>query len=99
MFAGYSQEMSLTAAARKTFSGEMCDMCKAVQKGKQAQDNTGTTTPEVKFAGKLLDVCPLLVATQILSPVRAVESVIMAPPAITGEGRASPPVPPPRAVV
>jgi hypothetical protein len=87
------------AAAQKTFSGEMCDMCRAVQKGKQAQESNGAKTPEAKFAGKLIDLCPLSVAAKIVSPVRAVVGLVLVPQQISGEGRASPPSPPPRAVV
>ena len=98
MFADYSRDMSLVAAAQKTFSGEMCDMCKAVQKGKHAQDNNGAKTPEAKVSGKLLDVAPLIVATEIMSPLRVVEGLVVPPLTITGEGRDSPPIPPPRAL-
>lgn len=96
MFAGYSHDMSLVAAAEKTFSGEMCDLCRAVQKSKRTQDNNGTKTPGGKIAGKVLDLFPLTPGAAIVSPARESEGFVVTAVSVTGEGRASPPSPPPR---
>ncbi|MGH7959564.1 MAG: hypothetical protein ACREH8_21500 [Opitutaceae bacterium] len=96
MFAGYSQDMSLSAAAQKTFSGEMCDLCQVVQKGKQAQDTNGTKAPELKVPGKLLDLGPISAGTTTFSPVRKTVGIVAVTIAPAGRGRAAPPSPPPR---
>jgi hypothetical protein len=98
MFAGYSQEMPLTAAAEKTFSGEMCALCKAVQKAKQEQDASAPKSAPTKAPGKLLDAGPLAAVARVVSPVREVVGLIQPPAALTGRDRTPPPYPPPRAV-
>jgi hypothetical protein len=97
MFAGYTQEMTLTAAARKTFSGEMCPLCKAVQKGKQEQEQSA---PKSTAAGKvkLLDAAPLAAVMQVISPPRPAIRLVPAPQTFAGRDRVAPPLPPPRAV-
>jgi len=99
MFAGYSKDMTVTAAVQKTFSGEMCPICRAVQKGKQAQEHDGAKTPEAKTPGKLLDVCPLIATTRIAQPRVTALAFFAAVAPMFGQARATPPLPPPRATV
>lgn len=68
MFTGYSAEMSLTAAAKKTFSGELCTLCHVAQDGRKQQESGGDTAPPGKQSGKMLDLCPLAVFTAVISP-------------------------------
>jgi len=99
MFKDYSQAMSLSAAAQKTFSGEMCPLCKAVQKGKQEQEqNAPKSTAPGKADAKLLDACPLSTMASVLSPERKVVGTIIAQTPSVGRARTAPPVPPPRLV-
>jgi hypothetical protein len=98
MFAGYSQAMDVKEAFQKTFSGEMCRICKAVQDGKQAQDAAGTKTSEAKPLGKSLDLCPLAGRAYFLSPTRDQVGVVPTAIALSGRDRAKPPNPPPRFV-
>ena len=99
MFAGYSQAMDVRAAFQKTFSGEMCPICKAVQNGKQAQDAAGSKTTEAKPLGKALDLCPLAGVAYFLSPARGQVGVLPTAVALIGRDRAEPPSPPPRFAV
>lgn len=98
MFNDYSQEMSLTAAAQKTFTGEMCPLCKAVQKGKQEQEQNGPkSATSAKADAKLLEACPLSIVASIISPEQRVVGTLVAPSPVVGRTRTAPPVPPPRA--
>jgi hypothetical protein len=94
MFMGYAQAMSLTAAAEETFSGEMCDLCKAVQKGKQEQ-----SAPKVPATAKsrLPEAVPPSATAAIVSPAPLVIGLVSAPAEPAGRGRMAPPLPPPRA--
>lgn len=97
MFSDYAQEMSLSAAAQKTFSGEMCPLCKAVQKGKQEQEqNAPKSATPGKADAKILDTCPLSEIASAISPERRVVGTLLAPTSPAGRGRTAPPVPPPR---
>lgn len=96
MFTGYSTEMSLTAAAKKTFSGELCGLCQVAQDGRKQQESGGDTAPPAKSAGKVLDLCPLTTSTSILPPSRDTVGSLAAFTGSDGRGRASPPSPPPR---
>ncbi len=96
MFAGYSEEMSLSAAAKKTFSGEMCGVCQVAQNGKKQQESNGDKTPQAKSPGKVLDLSLLTSSTPVLSPIREAVGTIAAVMFPDGRGRSSPPSPPPR---
>lgn len=96
MFTGYSAEMSLTAAAKKTFSGELCTLCQVAQDGRKQQESSGDTAPPTQNAGKMLDLCPLAVFTAVISPRDATVGSIAALVMTDGRGRACPPSPPPR---
>ncbi|MBL9210660.1 MAG: hypothetical protein JNL92_09325 [Opitutaceae bacterium] len=96
MFTGYSSEMSLAAAAKKTFSGELCSLCQVAQDGRKQQESGGDTAPPTKSAGKMLDLCPLTTSTPVLSPVSGAVGSLAAYVGSDGRGRASPPSPPPR---
>jgi hypothetical protein len=99
MFAGYSQEMSMSAAARKTFSGEMCSLCRAVQKGKQEQEqNSAKSSMPGKSEIKLLDACPVTAMAGITGPVRRAIGIVAGPELMIGRARMAPPLPPPRVV-
>jgi hypothetical protein len=96
MFADYAQEMSLSAAAEKTFSGEMCGVCKVAQNGKREQNAAGDKTPGKAF-GKILELTPLTKGVEVLVPeLRPENSLTVALP-MAGRDRATPPRPPPRA--
>jgi hypothetical protein len=96
MFAGYSRQMTVGAAVQKTFSGEMCPICRAVQKAKQEQESKNTKTPEAKNPGKLLDMVPLRTSAVVISPVRQTIGLLAPDQEWTGRARATPPTPPPR---
>ncbi len=97
MFAGYAQEMSLTAAVQKTFSGTKCRLCEVAQRGKQQQEENADHVPLAKAAGKMFDLCLLTNATSLYSPESDPASYAVWVPSSQGRGRASPPSPPPRA--
>ena len=51
MFATYSSTLSIAAAAKKTFSGEMCPICRAVKEAKQKENSPAVpagTNPKAK---------------------------------------------------
>lgn len=96
MFTGYSAGMSLTAAAQKTFSGELCTLCHVAQDGRKQQESGGDTATPGKSAGKMLDLCPLTVFTAVISPRDGAVGSLAALVMIDGRGRACPPSPPPR---
>ncbi len=94
MFVGYARAMSLTTAAEETFSGQMCDLCKAVQKGKQEQ-----RSPEALATAKvrLPEAAPPAASGSVVSPARLIVGLIPAETQLAGRGRMAPPLPPPRA--
>jgi hypothetical protein len=93
MFISYAQAMSLSAAAEETFSGQMCDLCKAVQKNKREQ-----SAPKFPASAKvrLPDAAPPAAVAKIVSPAPCVIGVIPALATCAGRGRNAPPLPPPR---
>jgi hypothetical protein len=96
MFAGYSQEMSLSAAAEKTFGGEMCPICKAVQKGRQAQERNAATPSAAGRSEIKSPIASMQYGVVVFSPAAEIVGVI-APLAVTeGRGRSEPLVQPPR---
>lgn len=96
MFAGYSQAMSLGAAARKTFSGEMCGLCKVVQAGKQEQEQSASKPLPGKGDVKLLDACPVTAMAKVPPPIRRIVGLVASTPGSAGRERMPPPLPPPR---
>ncbi len=99
MFTTYVKDMTVGAAVERTFSGEMCPICRAVQKGKQDQERNGGKTPDAKTPGKLLDVYPLIAATRLPPPSSERQRFVATDLVALGQERASPPLPPPRAAV
>lgn len=98
MFVGYAQQMSMKAAVRQTFSGEMCGMCETVQKGKAEQERSPGQAPQ---QGKIrvLEIVLNSASTLVVPPQRSELGMVPACPAIVGYGRTPPPLPPPRAQV
>ena len=88
--------MAVGAAVQKTFSGEMCPICRAVQKAKQEQESKNAKTPEAKNPGKVLDMVLFFAAAVIDSPVRQMIGLMVADQQLSGRVRATPPTPPPR---
>lgn len=100
MFTGYAHEMTLAAAAEKTFSGEMCSLCRLAAKGRAAQeDSVGGKLPNVKSPGKLIELGPVAVAARIIAPSRHEIGRLLALMLPDGRERATPPSPPPRPLV
>ena len=97
MFAGYAQDMTVTAAARKTFSGELCDLCRTVQRGREQQDTTAPKPAAGKTVGKSIDLAPLPVGTAVFAAQPQPEGEVLPLPSPRGRSRAAPPSPPPRA--
>jgi hypothetical protein len=95
MVATNSRSMSLGQAVQKTFSGEMCSLCLAVQQAKQQQDADQAKSPGGKLPGKvlLIGVPGTLV---YLSPAPLCAGLTSAVPAPLSAGRSAPPSPPPR---
>ena len=95
MIAGYTQEMSLPAAVKKTFSPEtMCELCHAVADAKQSSESDAGI-PGAKTVGKILSVCaPDRAAFLKPSPTCLGILAAFSPPA--SADRAAPPSPPPR---
>ncbi len=95
MFASYAQTMSLTEAARLTFvSDNFCEVCTFVQTSKQARDGQTAPVPAGTSSTKVI------LAFQP-SPVFVLSAPPVAPwhaedQRVVGEGRSSPPTPPPR---
>ena len=97
MIATYSQSMSVVQAVKKTFEGEMCVVCAAVQDAKQNQASDGTPAPESKLTGKILFVgAPI--APWIGSPAPQCAGLAPALSAPLSADRGAPPSPPPRAL-
>ena len=96
MFVENAEELTLTAAAKKTFSGEMCSICQVVQSGRKQQESSGDKIPQTKISGKMLDLCPMAAAACVYAPQREQTGTMAAVFDVDGRGRMSPPVPPPR---
>ncbi|MFO1447243.1 MAG: hypothetical protein U1F61_03610 [Opitutaceae bacterium] len=99
MFAGYSEVMSLSEAAAKTFAGETCTLCQLAQDGKQQQQQGSKerSTPPPASSAKAVEFCPLTADAVVLPPLAKPVGLLAAIVAPEGRGRASPPIPPPRA--
>ncbi len=95
MIVSYSRTRPLAEAVRLTFTpGNECEVCDAVSAAKQQPDNPAT--PAANFPGKVLLIfqpAPIFVLNM--------PEFLPQPPGgriMLGASRASPPVPPPRAV-
>ncbi len=97
MIAGYSRSMPLLQSVRKTFDGEMCSLCRAVQQAKQQQDADNAKTTDGKAPGKILLVCAPT-APLFLSPAPSCAGLTAAMSAPLSAQRSAPPSPPPRAL-
>lgn len=93
MFVNYSRTMTLWQAARQTFSGEMCSVCRIVS---GAKDSERKNTP----IGEKLDVKLKFVLMPLATfAVPAATDIAWSPSDLTAHDtrRAAPPTPPPRA--
>lgn len=98
MIAGYTQEMSFSAAVQKTFSPEtMCNLCHAVADAKQ-QESQNAPAPGSKAPGKILLVCASTSAIGIFR-LPTLAARLHPSSALLSADRAAPPVPPPRVLV
>jgi hypothetical protein len=92
MFVRYAETMSVTAAVERTFSGETCEICRAVRRAKDSEQQ-GTPTTDVARA-KVVLFCPATPGFVMTAPVPSVWSQCDVEP--LSAARAAPPVPPPR---
>ena len=96
MFSDYSQEMTWSAAAKKTFSGEMCSICRFAANGREAQEQGDARFPSAKAPGKLIEFCPVATVARVWSPRRSEIGGVLSPVHPASRERAAPPRPPPR---
>lgn len=92
MVVRYSAAMSVSQAVQRTFSGEMCEVCRAVRQAKQ-QEQSSNLPPDAAKA-KLVMLCPPAPQFVFLAPVGAAWSLSDRDP--ISAGRPVPPTPPPR---
>ncbi|HVU34562.1 MAG TPA: hypothetical protein VHE61_14100 [Opitutaceae bacterium] len=92
MFITDAETMSFGAAAKRTFDGEMCSICRAVNQAKRQENKS--LPPEVKKGERLLFV--IQPAGQFFVSVPESASWRPADFDVSGMLRASPPTPPPR---
>jgi hypothetical protein len=97
MIASYSRTMSVADAVRKTFDGEMCAICDAVQDARQQQDANGVPENGSRLTGKIVFVGAPSALVFGASATRCVGLApsVAAPPSAD---RSAPPSPPPRAL-
>lgn len=92
MIAKYAQIMPLAEAVKKTFGGELCGICKAVNDAKQDEQNTPTKAgqTDAKFVMSVQSVSVL--------DISATESLKWSLSDLSGRSfdRGAPPLPPPR---
>lgn len=94
MFANNAQTMEISEAAKKTFSGEMCALCKAVKAARE-QEQRQLPMPDAA-KGKIVLICQFSDCRIIAAPVAFAPE--RAPHARLPDERGdAPPVPPPRA--
>lgn len=97
MFATYSQSMSFTQAAKKTFSSEgMCGVCEVVSTAKHGADAADGRTPGHKAPAKIFLVSAPA-ALVFASPAPSCAGLTAAVPALASADRPPPLLPPPRA--
>ena len=95
MIATHSRTMSLQLAVEKTFDGEMCRICLAVQEAKDQQDAGNAKSPASKLPGKII-LTSAPNALVFLSPASFHAGVIFDESAPLSADRFAPPSPPPR---
>ncbi|HZZ58840.1 MAG TPA: hypothetical protein VFE31_13490 [Opitutaceae bacterium] len=95
MIANHSQSMCLSAAVSKTFSGEMCGICRMIAQAKQ-QERQHSNVPAVTDAAKPVLFChrPAIYCPQPVRIAAERPDDALALSALP----AAPPVPPPRTV-
>lgn len=94
MFANYSRTMPWSKAIERTFSGEMCGVCRTVAAAKQQERENAPVVPGNESGTKVL-----LVYQPAASFVFSLSEPSAWPPSdqqLMGMPRAAPPVPPPR---
>ena len=95
MIVRYSQTMTLAQAVRLTFTPDnLCGICESVSQAKQQQAAL-PLAPDSQ--GKLMVV--FQPATSVYAPLPLTGQLAPGEPSPLGQGRAQPPVPPPRAAV
>ncbi len=94
MIVTYSCSMTVTQAVQKTFSGEMCAICAAVQDAKQ-QETAGASAPEGRLTAKIILVCAPR-TPGLFSPAPFCAGLAPAVSAPLSAERSAPPSPPPR---
>jgi len=94
MIVTYSHSMSLTQAVQKTFDGEMCAICAAVQDARQ-QESAATPAPGSRLTAKIILVCVPRPA-RLFHPVTFCAGLAPAVSAPLSTERSAPPSPPPR---
>lgn len=94
MLVNYSRTMSWTQAVEKTFSGEMCSVCRAVAAAKQQAQENAPAVPGDKYVGKILLLCQPVPRFVFSSP--EVRRWSLSDREAFGALRSAPPVPPPR---
>lgn len=91
MFATYAETMSIGEAAKKTFNGEMCDVCEVVNEAKQQEK---TNVPTSSWKAKLTLVYQSVPSVFLRTPEPEVWSLSDREP--LSAQRPVPPTPPPR---
>jgi len=94
MIVNYSCSMSVAQAVQKTFSGEMCAICAAVQDAKQ-QESAGAPAPEGRLTAKIFLVCAPHTPGVFLPAPRCAGLAPSVSVPLSAE-RSAPPSPPPR---
>jgi hypothetical protein len=92
MIVNYSRSMQLSAAVKKTFGGEMCGICRAVNQAKQQEEKSNV--PALTVKAKLVMICSPAPQFVLSAPDRAAWSPSDREP--LSAGRPVPPTPPPR---
>jgi hypothetical protein len=93
MVINYSRTMGVVQAIQRTFSGEMCNICRAVNEAKQHEENT--TAPGGKLEAETCGV--FQPASPFIFPASETTRWRLADSEAVGAFRAAPPTPPPRA--
>ena len=96
MIVRYAQTMPLARAVELTFTPDnLCDLCESVSQAKRTPVAALPLDPD--SLGKLILV--IHPPTSVYAPLPVVGKLPPDSPALQGQGRAQPPVPPPRPVV
>jgi len=96
MITTYSASMPFAVAVQKTFDGEMCPICRAVQQAKQEQEGDNARSPDGKWPGKIL-LFGAPGAMVFFLPASRCTGVMPDGSAPLSAERSAPPSPPPRA--